>query len=62
MECKGANPAEKFLPADGFNRYIVECKVEHLSVELSEIYRFNRYIVECKEMFKAAFHDYEWEI
>ena len=21
---------------------------------------FNRYIVECKEVFKAAFHDYEW--
>ena len=41
----------------GFNRNIVECKVQHTPFISRDLFRFNRNIVECKVMLMRS----EWE-
>ena len=46
--------------AEGFNRYIVECKLKRtLSLYIGNV-RFNRYIVECKYKQEKDIKAGEW--
>ena len=48
MECKSDNSDTKADTGTGFNRYIVECKLQCNLRITDGAMRFNRYIVECK--------------